>query len=124
MSLLCCLVTERVYVFSIHDRPKCQKELSYYSLSTGLMFSFKRDRQVSILSVFNTSRGLTKNLPPLIVDTEKNLFSSGSLCNIRVKMYSYPSSNSSCINIACDLKVTTEALEVCFVRQKSEICAQ
>ena len=34
--------------------------------SQKLLFSFKKDRQVSILSVFNTSRRLTKNLPRLI----------------------------------------------------------
>ena len=89
-----------------------------------LMFSFKRERKVSILSVFNISRRHTKNLLLLICRCWKNLFSSRSLYNLRVKLYSYPSSKSSCIIITCALKVKTNVLEVCFVRLKSEICAQ
>ena len=69
--------------------------------SQKLMFCFKRNRQVSILSVLNTSRRLTKNLPPLICRYWENLFSRGSLWNLRVKINSYPSSKSSCIRIAC-----------------------
>ena len=96
--------------------------LRFYSQK--LMFYFKRDQQVNILSELNTSRRLTKNLPPLICRYWENLFSRGSLWNLWVKMNSYPSSKSSCISIACPLKVRTKALEVCFVRQKSEICSQ
>ena len=127
MLLLCCLV-KSLFISDI-CWAKMFSILSFFW--TGLrfspqklMFDFKRDRQVSIFSVLNTSWRLTKNLPPLICRYWENLFSRGSLCHLRVKINSYPSSKSSCISIACHPKVITNALEVCFVWQKSEICAQ
>ena len=79
-------------------------------------------------SIFSQYSILLKDSPKLyhhfICGYWENLFSRGSLRNLWVKINSYPSSKSSCISIACPLKVITKALVVCFVRQKSEICAQ
>ena len=81
-----------------------------------------RDRRVSILSVSILHGGSPKTYHHSSVDTMKIYFSSGSLCNLQEKMYSYP--KSSCICTACALKVTTKALKVCFVGRKSQICPQ
>lgn len=123
MLLLSCLVSKRVHVFLIRAKLSRSIELSLFwtgfrPSSPKLTFSVKRDREVSNLSELNNSRRLTKHPPPLICRYWENMFSSGSLFNVRVKTYSYPCSESSYISIAYSPKVATKALEVYFVRKK------
>ena len=126
MSLLWSQLTKRVDVFLIHAGPKCQEVLSYHSfeLAWGLPSKRKgfllKETNRSVFFQYSILLAPTRNLPPLICRYWENLFSSGSFCNLRVKMYSYLFSKSSCISITCSLKVTTKALKVFFVRQNSE----
>ena len=130
MSHFCCPVTKKVHVFPIHAGPKCQEVLSYHSfkLAWGLppkswCFLLKEiDR--SVFFQYSIIHGCSlKIYHHSSIDAEKVYFLVDPLDNLRVKMYSYPSFKSSYISVTSAFKVTTKALEFCFVGRKSEICA-